>query len=941
QTRALAENAPPQAYQQAQALQSAIPAEATQVDQARAFNLLARIEAYLALIELSAQHAQLALDLATRHGDRTEQAKAYLTIVLTSIHQGKIAQSRDAATRSVALLHDIDRPDLLGEAMLRMAMTYRRYGDFERAVSMNIQAMEMAKLSNNPLALAYADQGLAMSYDHSGRLVDAHEGYVKMRSHAQAAGSKLLEGHAIQGMADITASLGDPVTSERLMREAIDIFRALHMPFRLNPALYGLANALRRQGHYTEALKLLDESIASYTQYTNPLGLWYALNARSINLQALNRLTEARSDAQRAQALAKEINFSLYLSESAKRLAAIAAAEGKHSQAYLLSTEAGELAEKARIDKASERIVELTQHYESESKQHQINDLTRRNEQQATRLHQRELQDRWIWTLVLGGFILMAGTLMFLFHLRRSNRKLAALNTQVLKTQNQLQATLNAIPDPLFVLDLDGRYHDCRYPSDELLTMPKDHLIGKTVSEVLPPAAAHICMSALRDAHEKGHSTGKQIELQLAQSQHWFELSVARKPTSSVHEPLFIMLSRDITERKRSDIQEEIRRRIFERLAHDSNLTEILGLVVRYIEQVYPDFTASIMLVDKQGKHLDIAAAPKLPMAYQQAINGIEIGEGFGTCGTAAWRGTMVIAEDLNSDPLWKPYRHLTQEAGFLSCWSEPIFDSHSQILGALGIYQRKTGRPSEEDIRLLRRASYLASIAIERKRMEYDLQETQVLLRQLAARSESAREDERKNLKRELHDELGQYLLALRMGVSVIDMQFGSTHPALQEKTQRLIEMVDTTIKVVRNVVTLLRPSALDMGIASALEWLVNEYFEQTSIQCELHVTEMDLTTNELRDTAIFRIVQESLTNVVRHAKATKVEITLEQTPTGHLLKVQDNGVGFDPSQCKEKSFGLFSIRERVLMLGGDYKLTSTPGQGTLIQVQIPVSNK
>ena len=227
-----------------------------------------------------------------------------------------------------------------------------------------------------------------------------------------------------------------------------------------------------------------------------------------------------------------------------------------------------------------------------------------------------------------------------------------------------------------------------------------------------------------------------------------------------------------------------------------------------------------------------------------------------------------------------------------------------------------------------------------ERKRMELHLERAQHLLRQLAARNETAREDERKYLKREIHDELGQYLLALRLGISVVGIQFGVTNAPLQEKTQRLIQIVDSTIKVVRNMLASLRPAALDMGIVPALEWLAGEYSERTGIQCELHISEESIDLDDTFATAIFRIVQESLTNVVRHAQASKVEITLERNEANYLLEVRDNGRGFDPTVRKEKSFGLVSIRERALMLGGEVEISSEPGRSTAIRVHIPINN-
>ena len=225
-------------------------------------------------------------------------------------------------------------------------------------------------------------------------------------------------------------------------------------------------------------------------------------------------------------------------------------------------------------------------------------------------------------------------------------------------------------------------------------------------------------------------------------------------------------------------------------------------------------------------------------------------------------------------------------------------------------------------------------------KETERRLKESQSLLRQLAARNEAVLEEERRHLRREIHDELGQYLSALRMGVSVIGLQFGEHNPALHEKTQHLVRLVDSTIKVVRDVVASLRPAALDMGIVSALEWLVEEFIARTRIACMLRVQDEDIALDEKRATEIFRIVQESLTNISRHAEASEVMVTLERAGSHYLLSVCDNGQGFDPAVRKEKSFGLIGIRERALMLSGEADISSAPEQGTSIKVHFPIQH-
>ncbi|WP_158899258.1 PAS domain S-box protein [Burkholderia sp. L27(2015)] len=228
-----------------------------------------------------------------------------------------------------------------------------------------------------------------------------------------------------------------------------------------------------------------------------------------------------------------------------------------------------------------------------------------------------------------------------------------------------------------------------------------------------------------------------------------------------------------------------------------------------------------------------------------------------------------------------------------------------------------------------------ITSLKIAQQRLE----ESRLLLRQLAGRSESVREEERKHLARELHDELGQYLLALRMHISLLSIEYGGSNHALEAKAQSMIGLVDSTIKTVRNVMTTLRPVELDMGILAALEWLVGEFVKQTGVPCELHSDVTEILLCERSTTAIFRIAQEALRNVGRHADATKAEVCFKQQDGDYILEVRDNGMGFDPSVKTSGSFGLVGIRERVLMLDGEVSITTALGEGSTIRVHVPVS--
>ncbi len=443
QTRVLAENDAPRAYEAAKRLQTDLPLDATPADRARSLNLLSRIETYLALTEPAAAHAHAAFELAARSGDRVGEGESDLNLALNAINQGKLDEMVAATERSVSHLQGADRPDLLGEAMLRMTAMYRRFERFDESVAIAVQALETARRANNPLALAYAHQGMAVAYDQSFRFLEAREHTLQMAVQARAAHSRLLEAFARSGLAGLEVETGDLHEAEQLTREAIGMFREVGVPFATSYGLFGLADLSAKQGRHHDALQYLNESLDIYRHYPNRISEWYALNARSTEYQALGSLTESADDAERAHGIAQALGIASYLSGSATRLASIAAVQGNYKRAYALSMEASEMTAKAARERAGPRVVELVNRYESQSKQHRIDELTRHNQLQATELAQRELQQRWLWTVLAGAIVALAVVMVLVIRQRRSQRQLEALNEQLQTSESHVRS-LNA-----------------------------------------------------------------------------------------------------------------------------------------------------------------------------------------------------------------------------------------------------------------------------------------------------------------------------------------------------------------------------------------------------------------------------------------------------------------------------------------------------------------
>ena len=188
-------------------------------------------------------------------------------------------------------------------------------------------------------------------------------------------------------------------------------------------------------------------------------------------------------------------------------------------------------------------------------------------------------------------------------------------------------------------------------------------------------------------------------------------------------------LARDAADREQSEQREHTRNHVLELLAHGASISNILEAIVYGVEQEQPDMLCSIMLIGNEGKRLYTGAAPSLPAFYNDAIDGIEIGIGAGSCGTAAFTGQRVIVEDVSTHPYWAPYKELAGRAQLGSCWSEPICSASGKIFGTFAIYHRQAHRPNDAEIRLIEQTANLAEVALGRSYADQALKDSEKLL--------------------------------------------------------------------------------------------------------------------------------------------------------------------------------------------------------------------
>jgi PAS domain S-box-containing protein len=277
-------------------------------------------------------------------------------------------------------------------------------------------------------------------------------------------------------------------------------------------------------------------------------------------------------------------------------------------------------------------------------------------------------------------------------------------------------------------------------------------------------------------------------------------------------------------------------------------------------------------------------------------------------------QGHLVIQDDL-------AYSHARNEDRQLQTFKKPVFDA-------------VTGEPD-----------FLICMSVdvtERKRAEQALQESYLQLRQLMAHLEEAKDDEHRRLAAEIHDELGQNLLALKIDIEMLHTRAGERHPHLRRKVGQAMGTVDASIRAVRAIINELHPGTLELGLTAALEWWLGQFETHTGIATSISVTGVDLGAHQPRRTAaLFRIVQEALLDILRNAGAMQVELTVVFSNEQLSITILDDGVGTserEPGQCY--GFGLRGIRERVEVFGGRMLVERrSAGAGTCVSIVVPAA--
>ncbi len=322
-----------------------------------------------------------------------------------------------------------------------------------------------------------------------------------------------------------------------------------------------------------------------------------------------------------------------------------------------------------------------------------------------------------------------------------SRRQSRAREKKLKLREAKLRSLIDNSPVEIVFKDLEGRYILANREFEERYGVTLGEIEGKTAADIHSDKAFDYIEDFDREVLETCSAIRKEVEIPYCRDGEFHTDLETRFPIlDSRGDPIGLgSISIEITERHRMATLFEGRNKVLERLATGGSLEEVLSLLVTTAEEINPEMLGSVLLLDNKGRQLRHGAAPSLPAFYNEAIDGLEIGEDVGSCGAAAYTGEVVIAEDVLTHPYWVDFRDLAAAADLRACWSQPIISSAGNVLGTFAMYYHQPRQPTRFDLDSIETAAQLASIAIERTQAEEALRENEARLRAIVENSPDA----------------------------------------------------------------------------------------------------------------------------------------------------------------------------------------------------------
>jgi signal transduction histidine kinase len=362
------------------------------------------------------------------------------------------------------------------------------------------------------------------------------------------------------------------------------------------------------------------------------------------------------------------------------------------------------------------------------------------------------------------------------------------------------------------------------------------------------------------------------------------------------------------------------------------NLSALLDKILRVTTDAYGATLGLVLLRDPNDNCLRPHASVGLELD-----SALEVSVGFGFTGQMALTGEPAILPDLDhTSGTLNPILRAKAKA----LWGVPL-RINDQIIGVLviGFHKPYDWLPTEKE--LLTAIAERSALAIEKARFNDTLREREMRIAELSAYLLRAQEEERKRISRELHDATGQQLMVIRLYLGMLDGNKSDVND-LRKKIGETVAVVDQTIEGIRRIIAKLSPLVLEeLGLIAAVRKEAKDFTKRTGVRTRVAVSENVGRLSNQTETAVYRVVQEALHNVAKHAKAKNVTLQMARENEAISLVIQDDGVGITAGPVVGRNFGLAGMQERIAMLGGTAKLASSKNKGTRIEVKVPVTQR
>ncbi|MGD8626565.1 MAG: MEDS domain-containing protein [Anaerolineae bacterium] len=556
------------------------------------------------------------------------------------------------------------------------------------------------------------------------------------------------------------------------------------------------------------------------------------------------------------------------------------------------------------------------------------------------RLRRKDGSYIWVETTSKAVRDSQSGELLEIVAITRDIAARRAAQEALTEAEERSRAIVAALPDIIFRITRDGTYLDFRAPEEDLLAAPPDQFVGRRMTdlEVLPAPLVARTLETIARALDTGTLQTFEYSLQVPRGTGYFENRIVPSGDDEV-----INIIRNITDRRQAEMRLEERTAQLEALREvglsliaqldlDALLHSIVSWAVRLLDASYGDFY--LYQPETDQLHWMAGVGPET-----MAVKNVLV-RGEGLSGRAWDAGQLLVVDDYSRYPgqLSEPGAH---PAGAVI--AIPIY-WREQFLGVLDVMAEPPRTFTTADTSLLTMFAVQAAVAIANAQLFSAVQEQREQLRTLASRLAEVEEAERRRLARELHDQVGQNMTALGINLNIIASQLpedvGSLAGPRLEDTLALIEQ---TTERIRGIMGELRPPVLDdYGLIAALRWYAEQFTRRTGIPVDLHDRGGGIRLPARVENSLFRIAQEALTNVAKHADAHQVVVSLDVGGDSVRLEIADDGVGFHPGRATgakgRQGWGLLSMAERAESLAGQCRIQSSPGQGAQVVVEAPL---